>query len=140
MAQVSKYLLDKDVEARIFEVFFQTLANLTTSSQVKEFLFDLLSPTERTMLSKRLAIAVMLEKGYSYEEIKDVLKVSGGTIQKISNWLKYEGKAFRKVAKKLLPREKVGVTTSSFDSVFSQIFAYKRKGKKPTYTKTPYPF
>ncbi len=41
---------------------------------------DLLTPTERIMLAKRLAIILMLENGYSFSAIERTLKVTRQTI------------------------------------------------------------
>lgn len=102
MAQVSKYPLDDLVEKRIFEIFLQTFADLKSKEHVEKFLYDLLSPTERIMLAKRLGIAVMLTKKESYETIKKTLRVSDATIMNISNWLKTEGEGYKMVIEKIL--------------------------------------
>ncbi len=43
----------------------------------------LLSATERVMLTKRLAIIVMLEREYSYYRISKTLKVSVSTVMRV---------------------------------------------------------
>lgn len=106
MTQVSKYLLQEDVKNRMFEVFWKTIADLKNSSDVELFFKELLTPTEQTMLAKRLAISILLTKKYSYEVIMDILKVSPATIGEISLWLKKEGKAFGKAVEKILTQEK----------------------------------
>ena len=53
------------------------------------FLQDILSPTEKIMIAKRLAIASLLSKNYDYEAIKNLLKVSQGTIAKVALTLKF---------------------------------------------------
>ena len=51
-----------------------------------EDLFDsLFTKTERLMLAKRLAIALLLERGRSYKDISRVLKVSSVTIGLVRN-------------------------------------------------------
>lgn len=86
MPQVSKYLLEKQVKNRVFEVFWKTIAGLNTTPQVKEFFDELLTPTEKIMLAKRLAISILLYKKYSYEDIVDILKVSPSTIGNIARF------------------------------------------------------
>ena len=140
MAQVSKLPLQKKVADRIYDFFLRAIYNLKNTNDVEKFLDDLLSPTEKVMICKRLAIAVMLEKGYSYETIAGVLRVSPVTIGKIALRLKYSGDALRKVAKYGLEKKKAGVKTSSFDDPFGKIFGYKRRGRSPTISETPYPF
>jgi len=89
MTKVSKRLLNKDLENYIFEIFLKTIAKLNNLSEIRDYLHDLLSPTERTMLIKRLAIAVMLTKGYTYDQIDNTLKVSRPTIMTVSYFLKH---------------------------------------------------
>lgn len=107
MTQVSKYPLSKAVEQRIFEMFFQTIIDLKTSTDVTAFLEDFLTPTEKMMLAKRLAIAVLLAKGYQYREISKTLRVSLPTISDVNVWFKYRGKGYKKVINSILTREKV---------------------------------
>lgn len=89
MSQVSRRLLNKELEDYIFNNFIKTIAKLKEELEIQYFLDDLLSPIERIMLIKRLAIAVMLTKGYTYEAIDHTLKVSRPTIKNVSYSLKY---------------------------------------------------
>ncbi len=116
MPQVSKYPLSKNTEKRLYQLFWETIANLNDSAKTEEFFTDLLSPTEKVMLSKRLAIAVMLIKGYDYLTIRLTLRVSPGTIGSISVWLKYSGTGYRKVVEKLLKKEKFEDIVSKLES------------------------
>ena len=80
MGRISRRYLNKAIEERVFEVFWEHLARLSSPLLVGEFLQSLLSPTELTMLSKRLAIAILLSRGYTYKYIDETLKVSLSTI------------------------------------------------------------
>lgn len=106
MTQVSKYPLSKALEEQMFNLFFRSLADLRLPSDIKEFLDDLLSPTEKTMLAKRLAIAMLLVRNYDHRTIKQTLKVSLTTISKVRFWLKNQGKGYRMVIDKFLKEEK----------------------------------
>ncbi len=107
MSQVSRRVLDKELENYIFNNFIKTIAKLGEKTQIQSFLDDLLSPIERTMLIKRLAIAVMLTKGYTYEEIDHTLKVSRPTIKNISHLLKYRQKGgYQKAVEEILQDQK----------------------------------
>jgi len=64
------------------------LSQLKNKGDVKIFLADLLTPTERIMAAKRLAIAVMLLKNFDYGRIKEAVKVSNETISKVSTIVK----------------------------------------------------
>lgn len=78
--QVSKKNINKQIEKRIFNSLYQVLADLKKPEAVEKFLTDTLSPTEKTVLAKRLGIAWYLAKNKSYEIIRQDLKVSSATI------------------------------------------------------------
>lgn len=107
MSQVSRRILAKKVQEKMFQLFFNSLARLTDPKDVQLFLFDFLSPPEQTMLAKRFAIAILLEKGYQYEAIKDILKVSQETIARVNMSLRYKKAGYKKIVKKALQDEKI---------------------------------
>lgn len=142
MPQVSKRILSKEIEAKIAETLLEAVSQLRTKSEVADFLQDLLSPVEKIMISKRLAIAVLLLKGWEYPAIKDFLKVSNATVAKISIILKdnvgYKiavdkvakteaGREFWKDVVKMIHR--VGTIKDTFidDEVLNKKFKFKRK-------------
>ena len=107
MAQVSKYPVHKDVEKRMFEIFRSSISSLHDGSDIDDFLEDFLSPVEKIMLAKRLSIAVLLAKGYSYQSIRKVLRVTPSTIAQVSLSLKYAGKGYKKMVEKILMDGKI---------------------------------
>lgn len=80
MAQVSRYPISKEIYDRCWEIFTKTLVGIRTSKDAEEIVSDLLTPTEKIMLVKRLSIALLLSKGYEYREIIKLLRVSFPTI------------------------------------------------------------
>src|SRR3989338_9557367 len=126
MPKVSKYLVKEEVKKRMFEVFWKTIADLKTPSDVEEFFQELLTPTERIMLAKRLAISILIIKKYTYENIVDILKVSPVTIGNIARWLKTEGKAFQKAISKILKQEKQEEFWDSLEQFLSDIIPPSR--------------
>ena len=84
MSQVSKYKLNHKVYEKIFSLFPQFLGRLSRQGRAQVVVNTLFSMTERTMIAKRLATAFMLVKGYTYEQIKEKLHISSGTIGKIA--------------------------------------------------------
>lgn len=106
MSKISKRFLNKEIEERIFNIFWKTISSLQKPGDAKDFFQDLLSPAEQTMLAKRLAIAVLLIKGFSYSQIDDAIKVSRPTIMNVSLWLKHRGKGYKKAVENILKDEK----------------------------------
>lgn len=108
MAQVSNYPISKDVYDRIFEIFLKTLVNVKNDKEAKGLVESLLTPVERIMLTKRLAIAFLLEKGYKFREIQKVIKVSLPTIAAVNIARQYSGgEGYKNVVKKILRDEKI---------------------------------
>lgn len=120
MAQVSKYPVHKDVEKRMFEIFRSSISSLHDAADIDDFLADFLSPVEKIMLAKRLSIAVLLAKGYSYPEIRRILRVNPSTIASVSLSLKYAGKGYKKIVNKILLDEKIGAFWQKIEDILAR--------------------
>jgi len=93
----------------MFETFYQILAGLKNSNEVKEFLTDLLTPTEQVMLAKRLSIAILLTYECDYRTISEILKVSYATIGNVAKWLKLAGRGYREALRAFIKEHKPSV-------------------------------
>lgn len=120
MSQVSKRYLHKDIEDRILDLFWSSFAPLSTKGSVKLLLDDLLTPTEKLMIAKRLAIAFMLIKGYDYASINSRLKVSNPTIWNVKMWLNHKGEGYKMVIDKIMTKEKWEKFWHDLEFVFEQ--------------------
>lgn len=118
MTRISKRPLRKDLEKRMFHIFWQAFAQLNNEHDVFEFLEDLLSPAEKIMLAKRLAIAILLEKSWGYDEISSTLKVSSTTVNNVRQKTSILGKGFSRVIKNILKKEEVA---SFFEELFEGV-------------------
>lgn len=107
MAQVSKRRLPELLEKRIYEILWRTISDVTTPEQAEKLLADLLTQTERIMLAKRMAIAVMLEAGSSYLKIRDTLHVSTATIMVVKNRFHEKGDGYKAAVAKLSQDKKI---------------------------------
>ena len=105
MSQISKYPISKNIANRIFEIFLTTFTHLKNKEEADQFISALLTPTEKVMLSKRLAIAFLLERNYDYRTIQGILKVSTGTITAVSIAQKHGSQGYKKVIEKILKEE-----------------------------------
>lgn len=121
MSQVSKRFLHKKVEERILDLFWTSLSSLSTKQKIALFLDDLLTPTEKLMLSKRLAIALMLVKGYDYSAINNRLKVSDPTIWNVKTSLSLSGKGYKMAIEQIMNKEKWEKFWQDLDHFFDQI-------------------
>jgi len=80
MPHVSRKKLKKKVFIKIGEQLADTIAKANSARELRWVFKELITPTERVMLAKRLAIILMLERGYSFDIIQKTLKVTPQTI------------------------------------------------------------
>src|SRR3989344_3393803 len=128
MTKLSKRFLNKELEKHIFELFIKTIIDLKSPGETQVFIEDLLSPTERIMITKRLAIAVLLTKGYTYDDIDETLKVSRATIMNVSLWLKNGKNGYRKVVNKILESQKREYLIDKVEEILLKLSPPKRYG------------
>lgn len=128
MTKVSRRFLDKELESKIFEVFLKTIVDIKTPVEAKNFIDDLLSPTEKIMLVKRLAIAVLLTKGKTYDYIDHTLKVSRATIMTVSLWLKHGKGGYRKVVDSILKAQNRERLIDNIEEILIRLSPPKRFG------------
>lgn len=123
MPQVSKRIINKKTDDKIFDLFILSLILSDNKKDTSLFVRDLFTPTERQMLSKRFSVAYMLINGYSYDSIIEVLKVSRSTIGIISNWLKVKGNGFRNIIYKINNKEKLKNIVGEIQDAFEEILS-----------------
>lgn len=75
----------------ILEQFYQVVGDIRSEQEARTFFADFLTESERIMFSKRLAIALQLEAGKSYEEIRKMYGVSSATISSIAELMVTDG-------------------------------------------------
>ena len=85
MSKISKNKVNYKVGDLIKEQLISALAAIKDKNEMSNFLDSLLTNSERVMLTKRLAIAVLLENGVSYSDISKLLKVSSVTVGFVKN-------------------------------------------------------
>ena len=80
MPHVSKKKLKKKVFIKIGEQLSNTIIHANSPRELRWIFKELITPTERVMLAKRLAIILMIDKGYSFNTIQRTLKVTPQTL------------------------------------------------------------
>ena len=85
MPKISRYKLEKQIEELILKQLAQVFQKITKEDDISLVINNLFTKTERAMLAKRLAIAILLNKGWNYTAISNALKVSPTTISFIKN-------------------------------------------------------
>lgn len=121
--QVSKKDVNKKIEEKIFKSLYQVLADLKKPKEVKLFLNDTLSETERTVLAKRLGIAYYLNDNKSYKQIKKDLKVSSATIANVHKWVENGGDGLKLALKTIEADEWAGEMADKISASIKKVFA-----------------
>ena len=80
MPHVSSRRVKKKVYKKLEDGLHDIFSKFSSRSDVSRLLGDLLTPTERLMISKRIAIILLLKKGYSFQAIQKTLKVTPFTV------------------------------------------------------------
>lgn len=81
--------------------FYKAVTLIEDYEEAKLFFKDLLTAKETIMLARRLQVATMLIDKFSYQEIKDILKVGLTTIADVQKWLNLGGAGYRKIIERL---------------------------------------
>lgn len=97
MPQISKRPIKEDLLNRMLEIMEKSLVKLKDQKEMTVFLEDFLTPTEKIMLAKRLAMALLLSRGWDHQAICQYLKVSTSTVTTIKNKLKSETSGYHRV-------------------------------------------
>ena len=90
---------------REFSDLTATLAGITDPKEMHDFLYALLSPSERSRLALRWSLVKLLESGVSQRAIAARLGISLCNITRGSRELKTGRKAFRKVVRRAVAQE-----------------------------------
>jgi len=87
MTRISKQKLKKEALLRIENRLVEAVVKTQSTSSGKRFVDELLSPSEKIMLAKRLGVAFMLLEGVSPYYIAKVLGMSTSTTLRIKKQL-----------------------------------------------------
>ncbi|MBI2036373.1 hypothetical protein HYT17_01980 [Candidatus Microgenomates bacterium] len=128
MGRISRRKIDPEVEERIFEIFWDYLAHLGKQEEINEFLISLLSYTEQVMLAKRLAIAVLLSRGVTYEYISETIKVSPSTVGTVHKQILIGAPGYLKAIKHIKSQEQQEKLWNKLEEVLLKLSPPKRYG------------
>jgi len=105
--------LSRDHQASLLHDLIHSFSLLRSPDKALSFITNLLTADEVKILSKRLAIAKLLLKGSSYDEVCRSLKTSPVTVAKVASWLKEKGEGFAEIISRI-PQRKIVKNTSDF--------------------------
>lgn len=97
MPHVSKKRIKKDIALELANQFLTFLSLARTKKEARILANELLSQTERVMLAKRLAIVVLLVRGYSFTQIQEALGITRQTVIRV--WKDMKLGKYNKIAR-----------------------------------------
>jgi uncharacterized protein YerC len=101
MPKISRNKLDDKAYQAILNQLHYAFARLGNDKEIADLMDNLFTQTERLMVAKRLAIAMLLEKGLTYPEISQILKVSSATISFVRNGVMKYNENYQKLIQAL---------------------------------------
>ena len=93
MARVSRTRLDKITYTQVLDTFDLVLGKLK-KDEVRNFLYSLMSGTERLMIAKRFAAITLLQRGLDDRSISERLKITRSTINKLKIIMRAKDRGF----------------------------------------------
>ena len=103
---ISRNSLSPRAEQELIHTLEIVLTKITRQEDMTGFLLALLTPTERLMLAKRLAMIILMKEGLPDSSIAEVLHVTRGTVAKMQLFLEARGQGYE-VAIQVLENEKL---------------------------------
>lgn len=121
MAQISKRKVSEVVLQRLFNLFFEVVGNNFSKGNFIKIISEVLTPTEKIMIAKRIGIIYLLIKEVDIRTIADKLKVSTSTVVMYSQIFNKNKGELRETIMALLGKEKlVGFLDDILVSIFIQ--------------------
>lgn len=108
MPHVSRNKLSKITEQMLVEKLSSVFTHIGKGEDMLGFLDALLTPTEKVMLAKRLAIIVLLEEGLPESRIASMLHVTRITVSRMQLYYEARGHGFKIALQKLEQEKQLG--------------------------------
>jgi len=86
---------------KYLDALYTALESLKSRDEIKKFLRDLLTESERIMVGRRIVIAQRLLKEQPYDQIIKEMKVGADTIMRVHRWLGDDSDGYEKAVKNL---------------------------------------
>ncbi|OGY25513.1 MAG: hypothetical protein A2Z11_03745 [Candidatus Woykebacteria bacterium RBG_16_43_9] len=127
--RLSRYKLHPKLLDKLTKDFYKSVLDQDNYNGLVNFGDRIFTPTELEALGKRLGILKMLRQDLSYWEIKDKIKVTNSTINKMANILKKADKRFIETLGRLVEEDKsdrLKRKESKYIKSSKQVFAKRR--------------
>lgn len=88
--------IDNRERMRYLDALYTAISGLKSRDEIKNFLKDLLTESERVMVGRRILIAQKLLENKTYEKIVAEMHVGFDTIMRVHRWLEDESDGYEK--------------------------------------------
>lgn len=105
MTRISRYKLSKQQSQDIEGHLVFLIGSLRNQKEIEHFLDNFLTQEEKIMMTKRLALFMMLERNYSPIAIQQALRISYETVRTYQNQFRLQTEQFRKIIRKVVYRQ-----------------------------------
>jgi len=130
MAQTSKRSLEKAIEEGVSDLFLRGISEIQGQTEAAFLIQDLLTHTEKSIISKRLAVAFMLTRGYDQRTIAETLKVSTPTVWRMNEKLKQRGSGVKMLFTRLESDMRWGEFLGRLEATIDHASVAYSSGKK----------
>lgn len=127
MSQISAHYLDEEVHDNLLVVLTEVLASTNKTKSGLLFTHHFLSIAEQIMLAKRVGIALLLKRGYSYDLAMDYLKVSRGTVAKVAEILHEQGNESQQILDRIITNKQIQEVLGRFEIGLRKLLPPKGK-------------
>ena len=91
----------KEDRINYLDTLYTAVSSLKDKEEIKKFLRDVLTESERIMIGRRILIAKMLLENKTYNEIINEMHVGMDTIMRVHRWLEDESDGYENAIKGL---------------------------------------
>ncbi len=117
MTQISRFKVNADVLEKLNDLLFELLSNKSKDA-FQIVLRDLISPTEKVMIAKRIGVIYLLEKNIDQRTITSIMKVSLATVSRYALLIR-SSRTIPNALEKLITKERTRLLVSQlFELLF----------------------
>lgn len=129
MPRVSRYTLPHHQEKELSEQFSNFISSLRSPEQIQQFLDEFLTLEEKSMLSKRLALFIMLHERIPSDIIQAILSLSRETVRIYQQQFPFKSEIFQKTISRLHTIKKIKSFIADATEAFETIMTSKTNMK-----------
>lgn len=86
----------REDKIKYLDTLYTAISSLNSRDEIKKFLKDLLTESERIMIGRRILIAKHLLENRTYDEIINEMQVGKDTIMRVHKWLEDESDGYER--------------------------------------------